>query len=110
MKPTDVYAIDALSHKLQNRGIRVVTVSIEREFTDGNSIDTSGNISRQTREYATWELEVSHQKVAQIAGMDDAIDQLATTLNNNPTVKEQWEEMMVMLKLLGFDKDLLKND
>jgi hypothetical protein len=32
---------------------------------------------------------------------------LARTLNDNPGIKEQWTEMMVMLKLAGFDENLL---
>jgi hypothetical protein len=86
----------------------------------------------------TWDLEIDHDQVVHILEVDAQLgdlhrdhqelsqrhlnvntaystatyktDRLRKTLADNPGIRDQWEEMMVMLKIAGFDQDLLKTD
>lgn len=42
----------------------------------------------------------------QIGDLEGRRDRLRRTLDENPGIKDQWEEMLTMLKLAGFDDDL----
>lgn len=86
----------------------------------------------------TWDLEIDHDQVVHILEVDAKLgdlhsdhqelfqrhrtaeiagrnatykrDRLRKTLADNPGIRDQWEEMMVMLKIAGFDQDLLETD
>ena len=94
--------------------------------------------TRQVAIDAKWDLEIDHDQVVHILEVDAKLsdlhsdhqelfqrhrdvstayntatyktDRLRKTLADNPGIHDQWEEIMVMLKIAGFDHDLLETD
>lgn len=71
-------------------------------------LDLATHLERSERERNEIKRQLANLKEQHLE-MKMKTTSLRTVLEKNPAIKEQWDEIMTMLKLAGFDDDLTKD-
>lgn len=98
-RPIDTYSNNTYSAEY--------TVKLSQEMAD-NVLDLATNLDRSERERVEIKKQLSNLKEKYLA-MKFKTTSLKTVLEQNPAIKEQWDEMMTMLKMAGFNDDLFED-